>query len=262
MPHASGRAPRHYTRAAVAPGSEPYSQQNLLDRLSARETLEIHYRHMMERERALVGRRLGLSGGAVLSVGAGWHPGRHLFPAPAFRLTAVDADPDRVRAVLDTGRADEAHVGHAGHLDAVPLAPRSFDVVLDRLVLHHLVFQGPLQPVFDEAARLLAPGGAMIAIEPGAWHPVGLGLAAANRLGLATAIHGTPDDIPLSPRRLLTAARSAGLEPELHAVTYTWRRLPGPLQRALQPLDGPLGSRPRSARFGHTLMVIARRPPV
>ncbi len=244
----------------MAPGSEPYSQRNLLDRLSARETLETHYRHMMERERALLERRLGLTGGEVLSVGAGWHPGRHLFPAPAFRMTAVDADPERVQGLLETGRADAAFVGHAGRLEELDLPAGHFDVVLDRLVLHHLVFQGPLHPVFDEAAKLLRPGGALIAIEPGAWHPVGVALTTANRAGVATAIHGTPDDVPLSPRLLRTVARSAGLTPELHAVTYTWRRLPAALQRALQPLDGPLGSRSRSAPFGHTLMLIARKP--
>jgi hypothetical protein len=112
--------------------------------------------------------------------------------------------------------------------------------------------------VFSEAARLLKPGGAVIAIEPGLWHPVGLGLALANRTGTATKVHGTPDDIPLSPRRLIAEARQAGLTPELHAVTYTWRRLPARIQRTLRPLDN-LGERPRAARFGHTLMLIARR---
>ena len=113
--------------------------------------------------------------------------------------------------------------------------------------------------VFSEAARLLRPGGALVAIEPGLWHPVGLGLALANRAGVARAVHGTPDDIPLSPRRLVAEARAAGLVPELHAVTYTWRRLPPGVQRSLQPLDA-LGSRRRAAVFGHTLMLIARRP--
>ena len=65
----------------------------------------------------------------------------------------------------------------------------------------------------------------MIAVEPGLWHPVGLGLAIANRAGAGTAIHGTPDDIPLSPRRLESEATAAGLAAELHAVTFTWRRL-------------------------------------
>jgi SAM-dependent methyltransferase len=210
---------------------------------------------MMHRERVLLAQRLPLAGGDVLSVGAGWHPGRHIFPAPEFRMVAVDADPNRVAGVIESGRADEAHVGYAGALDH--LAPESFDVVLYRLVLHHLAFQGPLHPVFEEARRLLRPGGALVAIEPGLWHPVGLGLALANRTGLATSVHGTPDDIPLSPRRLVSEARAAGLEPELHAVTYTWRRLPPVVQRALQPLD-TLGSRRRAAAFGHTLLLIAR----
>jgi SAM-dependent methyltransferase len=205
-----------------------------------------------------VARRLPLSGGEVLSVGAGWHPGRHLFPAPAFHLTAVDADPERVAGLQQSRRADAAIVGFAGSL---PFVDGSFDVVLYRLVLHHIVFQGPLAPVFAEAARLLRPGGALIAVEPCLWHPVGLALAVANRTGLGVAVHGTPDDVPLSPRRLPDEARAAGLQrPELHAVTYTWRRMPAPVQRALQPLDASLGSRPRAAPFGHTVMLIARRP--
>jgi SAM-dependent methyltransferase len=131
--------------------------------------------------------------------------------------------------------------------------------VLYRLVLHHIVYQGPLAPCFEEAARLLRPGGALVAIEPGLWHPVGAALAFANRTGLATAIHGTPDDIPLSPRKLIAQARAAGLEPELYALTYTWRRLPRRLQRVVEPLDA-LGSRPRAAPFGHTLVLLARKP--
>ena len=258
-----GEAPP-YTAAVIAaeatlsqqPGCEPYRAQNLFDRLSRRSTLELHYRHMMRREQTLLSRRLGLSAGDVLSVGCGWHPGRHLFPAPAFRLVAIDAEPDRVQGVLSSGRADEAHVGYAGALD-LPLD--SFDVVLYRLVLHHIAFQGSLAPCFEEAARLLRPGGALVAIEPGLWHPVGLSLALANRAGAATALHGTPDDVPLSPRRLLAEASSAGLAPELHAVTYTWRRMPPILQRTFQPLDEG-GSRPRAAHFGHTLLLIARAP--
>jgi SAM-dependent methyltransferase len=236
--------------------SEPYRTENLLDRLSRRTTLEVHYQHLMRRERMLLARRLPLTGGEVLAVGAGWHPGRHLFPAPDFRLIAVDADAERVAGVKATLRADEAHQGRAG---ALQFPPAGFDVVLYRLVLHHLAFQGTLGPIYAEAARLLRPGGWLVAIEPGAWHPVGMGLALANRLNVAESLHGTRDDIPLSPRRLLAGARQAGLDPELHAVTYTWRRLPVGLQRSLQPLD-TLGSRPRAAAFGHTLLLIARKP--
>ena len=247
--------PRSEPRISEQPGSEPYDPDNLLDRHSSRLTLEHHYALMQARERELVDRRLRLSGGRVLSVGAGWHPGRHLFPAPEFELVAADADPAKVAGLLETGRADQAVVGYAGRLG---LAPRSFDVVLYRLVLHHIAYKEPLAPCFAEAAVLLAPRGALVAIEPGLWHPVGAALAAANRVGLGTRLHGTPDDVPLSPRRLLDEARAAGLSAELHAVTYAWRRLPPAAQRAVGALDRPLGSRGRSARVGHTLMLIAR----
>ena len=234
---------------------ELYTADNLLDRLSDPATLQVHYRHLHERERELLARRLPIDGGEVLSVGCGPNPGRHLFPAPAFRLTGADADPDHVERAR--AQADEAVVARAGQL---PFADASFDVVLYRLVLHHVAYQGPLRPVLEEAARLLRPGGAAVAIEPGLWHPVGALLALANRSeALATRIHGSPDDIPLSPRALARDARAAGLEPELHALTYTWRRMPPWLQRALRPLDD-LGSRPRAAPFGHHLLMIARKP--
>jgi len=247
--------PERHERPEHSERSAPYERDNLLDALTSHSTLDLQYRHAMRREQQVTARRLRIRSGDVLSVGCGWHPGRHLFPAPAFRIVAVDADPERVAGVAAGGQADEARVGHAGRL---PFNDASFDVVLYRLVMHHLAYQGPLEPYFAEAARLLRPGGALVAIEPGLWHPVGLGLALANRAGAATAIHGTPDDIPLSPRSLVALAGNAGLRPELHAVTYTWRRMPSPLQRALQPLD-ELGSRPRAAPFGHTLLLIARR---
>jgi SAM-dependent methyltransferase len=241
----------------VSTKSEPYEQDNLLDNLSDRDTLEVHYRHLADRERELLERRLGVDSGDVLSVGCGNQPGRNLFPAPAFRLVGVDPEPDHVANALSWGGADEAIVGEAGKLE---FADGSFDVVLYRLVLHHIAYQGPLAPAFEEAARLLRPGGAMVATEPGLWHPVGAALAFANRSPhLATRIHGTPDDIPLSPRALAREARAAGLVPELHAVTFTWRRMPAAVQRALWGLDRH-GSRPRLRPFGHHLMLIARKP--
>ena len=237
--------------------SEPYRADNLLDRVSRPETLELHYDRERERERELLKRRLPLAGGDVLSVGCGWHPGRHLFPKPDWRMTGVEIDEAVPRHLVEAGELDEGLVGRAGEL---PLPDESFDVVLYRLVLHHIAWQGPLAPVLTEAHRLLRPGGALVAVEPGAWHPVGAALALANAVGLGTIVHGTPDDVPLSPRRLMAEARRAGLDPELHSVTYGWRRLPPAAQRALQAID-PLGSRPRLAPLGHTLMLIATRPP-
>ena len=236
--------------------SEPYDPDNILDRLSSQDTLQQQYFRVMAREQELLGRLLPLDRGDVLSVGAGWDVGRHLFPAPRFRLTAVDIKPEMARLALERGVADEALTGRAGEL---PFEPGSFDVVLYRLVLHHVAYQQPLGPVFAEAARLLRPGGHLVSVEPGLWHPVGAGLALANRLGVAERIHGTVDDIPLSPRALRAGAAGAGLEPEVHTVTYVWRRLPRVVQRAVGPLDR-LGSAPVLRNFGHHLLLLAQRP--
>ncbi|MGI8731310.1 MAG: class I SAM-dependent methyltransferase, partial [Solirubrobacteraceae bacterium] len=204
----------------------------------------------------LVDRHLGLDGGDAISIGCGWHPGRHLLPAPQWRLVAADLDGQRPQSAVAAGLADEGLQGSAGALDA--LADQSFDVVLHRLVLHHVAFQGSLDPCLAEAHRLLRPGGALVAIEPNLYHPIGAALALANRAGIGIRVHGTPDDIPLSPRRLMAAARGAGLEPRLHAVSYSWRRLPVAAQRAIGALDR-YGSAPVLRWAGHTFMLIARR---
>ncbi|MEA2332348.1 MAG: ubiE/COQ5 methyltransferase family [Thermoleophilaceae bacterium] len=235
--------------------SEPYDPDNLLDRRSDPATLQVHYDQEHRRERELLQAWLGLAGGDVLSVGCGWQPGRHLFPRPAWRMTGADLNSDMVRSLAASGEIDAAVEGRAGEL---PLDDSSFDVVLYRLALHHIAYQGPLAPCFQEAARLLRPGGALVAIEPGLWHPVGAGLALANRAGLGVRTHGTPDDIPLSPRAMVRESRAVGLRPELHTVTFGWRRLPRSAQRALHRLDR-FGSRPRLAPLGHTLLLIARR---
>ena len=168
---------------------------------------------------------------------------------------AADIDPARPRHAVAQGEADDGLQGAAGQLDA--LADGSFDVVLHRLVLHHVAYAGPLEPVLAEARRLLRFGGALVAIEPNVYHPIGAALALANRAGLGVRVHGTPDDIPLSPRSLAAAARAAGLAPELHAVSYSWRRLPVRAQRAVGSLDR-FGSARGLRWLGHTFMLIAR----
>src|SRR5919197_256543 len=105
--------------------SQPYRERNLLDRLSRPETLELHYDQVRRREHEILARRLPLRSGDVLSVGCGWHPGRHLFPAPAFRITGVEPEPAVVERLLADGALDEGVAGRAGEL---PFGPASFDV--------------------------------------------------------------------------------------------------------------------------------------
>jgi SAM-dependent methyltransferase len=170
----------------------------------------------------------------------------------------ADGDLNVVTHATETGQADEAMVARAGEL---PFEPESFEVVLYRLVLHHVAYTQPLAPVVAEAARLLRPGGYLVSLEPGLFHPVGAALAVANRARVAKPIHGTVDDLPLSPLKLRAYARGAGLEPQIHAVTFAWRRLPRAVQRAFYPLD-QLGSVPLLRDLGHHLLFFARKPPV
>jgi hypothetical protein len=94
-------------------------------------------------------------------------------------------------------------------------------------------------------------------IEPGLYHPVGAALALANKAGAGVKVHGTPDDVPLSPRVLARDARAAGFATELHAVSYSWRRLPPALQRAVGALDRG-GSAPGARWLGHTFLLLGR----
>ena len=147
-------------------------------------------------------------------------------------MTGVDldagtiADPLRRRARRGRGRA--------GELD---YADRSFDIVLYRLVLH-LAFQGPLQPVLDEAARLLeASAGCSW---PSSRAPGSIPWAPAWRWPTdrpGHGVHGTPDDIPPS-----ADAHASHLGHRARA-----RALRVDLRLAVAPAGGP-PARPASAR--------------
>ena len=185
-------------------GSEEYDPDNLLDGLSSRSTMEVHYEHMRERERELLAPRLP-DGGDVLSVGCGWNPGRHVFPQPAWRMTGVEPEAEKPDALVADGVLEEGIAGHAGRLDSLPDA--SFDAVLYRLVLHHVVFQVPLEPVFAEAARLLRPGGLLVAVEPG---PLASG---GRRAGAGQQAGRRPGRARHPRRRAAVAAAAARRRP-------------------------------------------------
>ena len=94
--------------------SEPYRQDNLLDRHSEAATLALQYEHMRVRERELLEGRLPLAGGDVLTVGCGWNPGRHLFPAPAWRMTGVELEEEKPRVLVANGTLEAGFAGRGG----------------------------------------------------------------------------------------------------------------------------------------------------
>ena len=231
---------------ATQAGSEPYGRgQRPRQADQPRDPRGPLHRHLWRRERSLLARRVPLAGGDV-PVGR-----RRLAPRTA-PVPGARVPPDRRRCRSAAGRRRGSRAAaRTTRWLATPGRWSLEDAIVRcgsryRLVLHHIVFQAPLTPVFIEAARLLRPGGALVAVEPGLWHPVGLGLAMANRTGLGPAVHGTPDDIPLSPpparrrgpRRRPGEARAA--RGHLHVAAPAARGAAMPLQ----PLDPLVGSLP------------------
>ena len=218
--------------------SEPYEPDNLLDRHSDPATLQVHYDQEYRRERALLERRLGRAAARCCrSAAAGTRAGT-CSRARRWRMTGVDLNP----AMLEVGRARRRRGGPRGRADLRARLLRR-GALPARAAPHRL--PGPARAGLRRGGAAAAPrrragGGRAGAVAPGRGGPgAGQPRRARHR------VHGTPDDIPLSPRALVREARAAGLEPELHAVTFGWRRLPAPAQRALHALD-PLGSRPRA----------------
>lgn len=121
-----------------------------------------------------------------------------------------------------------------GDAAALPFADGSFDAVVCPMVLHHLVGQGVLEQALAECARVLAPGGAWLAIEPNLFHPSGLALNALNAFQLYHRVAGGSDhEFALSPFRVRRLAREHFQDVRVQAMSFSHPRLPPLLQRAL-----------------------------
>ena len=239
--------------------SQEYDPDNLLDRATPASRRARHAELFRESEAALwrENRLLEPRGGEpvrVLSVGCG--PDAHNGLGPGnFQVWGVDTDPDFVARARALGNAQAVEVASASEL---PFPNGMFDVVLFRLVLHHIVFQQPLAPVFREAHRVSKPDGRVVMLEPNLWHPVGLLLAASNRLGWSRKIKGTVDDCPLDPFSLKRLLRGQGFNVRVIGMEYGWRRLPVPVQDLLGWL-APLGALPGLNHLAHTIAVIGAK---
>lgn len=254
------------TKESAAPGPNLSNAQvvgidrnNILDRITPQQRKEYCRKHSIAREQWLLEQCPEFSKARpeparVLTVGCGAYPGRGL-PEGSYRLIGLDSDPERVKLAKESTPEADMHLGTATDL---PFEDASVDVVHFRLVLHHIIYQCPLEPVFREAARVLAPGGIVVLVEPNVFHPVNALLLASIKLKLSRAIAGTVDDIPLSPRAMLRLLRDQGLSPRLHGVEYGWRRLPVPVQKALGGFE-ILGTGSVGGYLSHTFMATGRK---
>ncbi len=133
----------------------------------------------------------------------------------------------------------------------LPLAEGTCDLVICNMVLHHIVAQGGLDRTIAEAARVLVPGGTLLAFEPNLYHPSGMALTLLNKFRLYHAVAGGSDyEYALSPFGLARICRDHFRRVAVRAVTFGHPRFPLFLQRSLFRLDAPLaGLYPLSFSF-------------
>ena len=234
---------------------------NLLDRFSTRERFAYYYGRFVTTEKSLVRENMVsiIPRGRILNVGCGGNGiERSLFPICDYKIFGVDVNAEDLQIL----QAKKLYDGlYKANIISLPFRQNTFDIVYLRLVLHHLVYpDNILSPGLQECFRVLKSGGILALVEPNSWHPIGALMNIAHKLGVDIYIHGTDDDIALSPlvlHRILASYRS---HLSTHAVTYSWRRLPISLQACVDRyhfrLKKILDSLPY---FGHTLMMIAHK---
>lgn len=164
-----------------------------------------------EARRTAEGRPLG----AVVDIGCGTGLLAQRFKALGWEVTGVDASPAMLRRALRCGRVSTARRAEA---DSTGLGSACAECVLVSNVLH--LVDSP-DAVLSEAARLVRPGGALLAAWPAndlaladlycADVRVGRGAAAAARANALRAVIGIPG-VLAGARRLSGAAvrRSVG----------------------------------------------------
>jgi SAM-dependent methyltransferase len=248
------------TRAQPHASSSP-QENNLLDRWTAKERFAYYYSSFVTTEKALVMDNIiqVIPRGRVLNVGcAGNGVERTLFPMADYKIFGVDINAEDLQILHQKQLFDGLY---KADIISLPFGRDSFDIVYLRLILHHLIYpHNILRQGLDECFRVLKSGGLLALVEPNSWHPIGALMNIAHKLGLDMYIHGTDDDIALSPLNLHRMLAPYSTHISTHAVTYSWRRLPLPFQTYINRCHFRLkGILARLPYFGHTVMMIAQK---
>lgn len=236
-------------------------RNNLLDRLSTKERFAYFYGRFVAREKELVSQKIidVVATGKILNVGCGQSGvERSLFPAAAYPIHGVDINAEELRILQRKHLYDGLY---KASITSLPFRNESFDILYLRMVLHHLIYpENILSPGLEECFRVLRSGGMLALVEPNRWHPVGAMMNLAHRLGLDMYLHGTDDDIALSPVHLQRILKRHSTQVYTYAVTYSWRRLPLAFQRRIDRAQARLSPiLERLPYFGHSLMMVARK---
>jgi SAM-dependent methyltransferase len=251
---------RHKTLAELH--STPIDQyDNLLDRLSNIDRFRYYGEKFLLTEKFLVQKKIisTVKSGSILNVGCGRNgTERRLFPAPNYKLFGIDVNEESLRILRSRELYDRLF---KASITALPFESGYFDVVYLRLILHHLVYpKNLIDSGLQECFRVLKKDGTLALIEPNSWHPIGALMNITHALGIDKYVHGTDDDVALSPLMLQKQLAKYSDTVTAHVVTYSWRRLPIGIQLLTNRLHTFLGSvSDKTPYFGHTLMMIAAK---
>jgi SAM-dependent methyltransferase len=251
--------PSRRTAKLVVHGTPIERENNLLDRLSSPDRFEHFANAFFTVEKALVAEKVAavVPRGTVLNVGCGRHGiERVLFPETNYAIYGVDINEESLK-ILGKRRVYDGLV--KGSITSLPVPSATVDLVYLRLVLHHLVApRNLLAEGLRECFRVLKPGGMLVLVEPNSWHPVGALMNLAHALRLDLYIHGTNDDVALSPLVLRRRVSAFASDVSTHVISYAWRRLPISVQALCNRIQGRLARlSDKVPFFGHTLMMIA-----
>lgn len=238
-----------------------FREDNLLDRVSRRDRFEHYYTSFFATEKTLVKENIirHLPRGMILNVGcSSIGTERRLFPTSDYEIYGVDINRESLK-ILQSKKLYGAL--YNATISSLPFGEGTFDIIYLRLVLHHLIYpENVLAKGLEECFRVLKTGGILALVEPNSWHPIGTLMNIAHLFGIDLYVHGTDDDVALSPLMLRRILALYGTDLSTHVVSYNWRRLPIFCQNFIDffhsHVKNPSDKLPY---FGHTLMMLARK---
>jgi SAM-dependent methyltransferase len=240
---------------------ENFREDNLLDRFSRHDRFEHYYASFLATEKALVKENIigRIPRGMILNVGcSSIGTERRLFPTSDYEIFGVDINVESLQILQ---RKKLYNALYNANISSLPFAQETFDLVYLRLVLHHLIYPNNiLGKGLKECFRVLKTGGILALVEPNSWHPIGALMNVAHMFGVDLYIHGTDDDVALSPRILYRILSQYGTDISTHVVSYSWRRLPIACQIYIDFCQSVLKNlNDKLPYLGHTLMMVARK---
>jgi SAM-dependent methyltransferase len=180
-----------------------------------------------------------------------WRDLPFLKPAwPNAKFVGIDISPKAREA-----SAEETHIGD---IRQMPFDSGSFDVAVATLFFHHVADEG-FAEYLKEYARVLRPGGALIAMEQSMFHPLFMLTRPAMRI--VGNITGQVDhEHPISLHRLANNCKAVGFRSaDTFVCSFGHNRIPIPLRAILNTLLYPLKATPVVKHLGWQVGMIAIR---